>query len=217
VRDKNGKGIGISILDKKVLKNHKRYLERKKLYRDFGINTDRERDFVLEKTGPIFGDILEVGTGKGYFTLVLAQQGRRFTSVDISAEEQAKARLNLKYFKLENLVDFRIENAERLSFANNSFDTIFSINTVHHFTNPFKVMDELLRVVSPEGKIILSDFSREGLRILDKVHSSEGRIHKTSEFDLKQMEAYLKRKDLDVEKHPGRFQEMLIAYKPLLQ
>ena len=130
MRGENGKGVEELILNKEVLENHERYLERKGLYQNFGLDTDRERNFVLEKAEPIFGDILEIGTGKGYFTLLLAQQGYRFTSVDISQEEQKTAKLNLEYFKLENLVDFTVENAEHLSFEDNSFDTIFSINKV---------------------------------------------------------------------------------------
>ena len=46
------------------------------------------RKFIFDKSQPIFGDILEVGTGKGHFALILAQEGCYFTSVDISEEEQ---------------------------------------------------------------------------------------------------------------------------------
>jgi len=37
------------VLDKKVLENHKRYLERKALYKSFGYDVDKERAFVIEK------------------------------------------------------------------------------------------------------------------------------------------------------------------------
>jgi len=204
------------VLSKEILENHERYLERKEIYRNFGFDMDRERKIVLEKAGPIVGDILEIGTGKGYFTILLAQEGYRFVSVDISGEEQKTARLNLEYFKLENFVDFKVGNAEHLSFKDNSFGTIFSINTAHHFMNPFKVLDELLRVMSCSGKLVISDFSKEGLDIIDKVHSSEGRIHETSRFSLKDIEAYLKRKGFHTEKHTGIFQEIITARGPLI-
>ena len=79
-------------MKKEVLENHKLYLERKKLYQNHGLNIDKERQFVLDKAEPLFGDILEVGTGKGYFTLILAGEGYKFTSDDVSKEEQGIAR-----------------------------------------------------------------------------------------------------------------------------
>ena len=98
-------------------------------------------------------------------------------------------------------------------FEDKNFDIIFSINTVHHLKNPFKVMDELSRVVASGGKIILSDFTKDGLEILDKVHGAEGRIHETAKFGLRDMEAYLLRKELKINRHNSKFQEILIAHK----
>ncbi|HDN86554.1 MAG: hypothetical protein DRP68_06540 [Candidatus Omnitrophota bacterium] len=84
------------------------------------------------------------------------------------------AKLILGYLGLEGFVEFKIENAECLSFEDKSFDTIFSVNTLHHFRNPFKVIEELVRIVTFEGKIILSDFTEEGLTIVDRIHQKEG-------------------------------------------
>ena len=60
-------------MEGRVLENHKRYLERINLYRSFGYDVEKERRFVLEKSVPLYGNILEVGTGKGYFTVELAK------------------------------------------------------------------------------------------------------------------------------------------------
>jgi len=203
-------------MEKEVLENHKLYLERKELYQSYGFDIDKERKFVLDKAEPLFGDILEVGTGKGYFTLILAEAGYKFTSIDISEEEQKLARLNLKYFGLGNSVNFRIENAEHLSFESNSFDVIFSINTVHHLDNPFKVIDELIRIITFEGKIILSDFNKIGLEILDKIHAKEGRVHETAKFDLQDVNRYFWEKGFKTEECNSRFQKMLIVYRQIV-
>jgi len=202
------------ILEKEVLENHKQYLERKTVYKKFDFDIDKERKFILDKAEPLYGDILEIGTGKGHFTLVLAQEGYRFTSVDISEEEQEIAKLNLKYFELEDFVDFKIGNAENLNFKDNSFDIIFSVHTIHHLNNPFKAMDEFIRIITFEGKIVLSDFNKEGLEMLGKIHASEGRTHEAIEFKFSDIETYLKQKGFNVEKYQSRFQEILIAYQP---
>ncbi|MBN1392902.1 MAG: hypothetical protein JW947_08885, partial [Sedimentisphaerales bacterium] len=62
-------------LDNEMLENHQKYSERKKLYMNFGYDIDKERSFVLEQAKPIFGKILEAGTGKGHFAIALAKQG----------------------------------------------------------------------------------------------------------------------------------------------
>ena len=213
MRNKDGKRL---ILEREVLGNHKRYSERKQLYKSHGFDIDQEREFVLDKAEPLYGDILEVGTGKGHFTLTLAKEGYKFTTVDISKEEQEIARLNLRYYGLESSVDFRIENAEQLSFEDKSIDIIFSINTIHHLNTPFKVIDEFIRIISFEGKIIISDFTDKGFYVLDKIHSAEGRMHEKASITLHDIKEYLSRKGFKVERYESKFQKVLAAYKQVV-
>jgi len=196
--------------------NYKRYLERIKLYRKFGYDIETERKFLLDKSEPLYGDILEVGTGKGYLALILAKEGYNFISLDISSEEQEFARLNLRHLGLEQRADFRIGNAENLSFANKSFDIVISSHLIHHLNSPFIVMSEFVRVISYEGKIILSDFSKEGLEIVDKVHQSEGRRHQASLIGLKDIEKYFQHKGFDTEGYQSKFQDVLVVYHPII-
>ncbi|MDH5187029.1 MAG: class I SAM-dependent methyltransferase [candidate division WOR-3 bacterium] len=195
-----------------IQENHKRYSERKALYKSYGYGIDEERVFIVDKAQPLHGDILEAGTGKGHFTLALAKQGYRFTTFDISEEEQRLAKFNLKYFGLEKQVNFKIENAEYLNFKNAGFDIIFSANMLHHLVNPYKVIDEFIRVLSFEGKIVLSDFTREGFEIVDKIHAIEGRVHEVNKTTLCDIENYLLNKEFRIQKSRSRFQEVLIAY-----
>ncbi len=203
-------------MEDELLANHKRYLERKALYSSLGYDVDKERAFILEKSQPLYGDILEAGTGKGHFALELAKAGYSFTTFDISETEQAFAKLNLRYFGFEKQVDFRIENGETLSFKDKSFDVVFSVNTLHHLTNPYKVIDELLRVLSFEGKLVLSDFTKEGLVLMDKIHASEGNKHEVGKTTLADIEEYLIGKGFRVNKASSKFQDVLIAYHQLI-
>ncbi|MDD5005366.1 MAG: class I SAM-dependent methyltransferase [Candidatus Omnitrophica bacterium] len=200
-------------MDKEILENHKKYLERKALYKSLGYDVDKERDFVLEQAKPVYGKILEAGTGKGHFALELAKAGYNFTTFDISETEQAFAKLNFRYFNLYKQVDFRIENGESLSFKDKSFDVIFSVNTLHHLTNPHKVIDELLRVLSLGGKLVLSDFTKEGLDLMDKIHANEGNKHEAGKITLSDIERYLIEKGFKVDKMNSKFQGLLIAHQ----
>jgi 27-O-demethylrifamycin SV methyltransferase len=198
-----------------MLENHQRYLERKKLYIGFGYDIDKERNFVLQQAKPLFGKILEAGTGKGHFAIALAKQGYSFVAFDISQEELHLAKLNLAYFGLENFADFRIENAEQTSFADGSFDIVFSVNTLHHLHSPYKVVDELTRILSQKGKLVLSDFTEEGFNIMGKIHALEGKTHETGKTTILDVESYLIKKGFSIETAKSVYQYVLIAGKEL--
>jgi len=204
-------------LERAVIENRKKYLERKSLYKSFGYDIDKERAVIIEKARPFHGKILEAGTGKGHFALALAKEGCEFTTFDISEEEQRFAKLNLKYFGLDHWADFRVENGEHLSFEDNSFDVVFSVNTIHHLLNPYQVINELIRVLSLKGKLVLSDFTKAGLKIMDKIHAAEGKKHEVSKTTLSDINKYLIDNGFRTEKHRSSFQEVLIAYRKIIE
>lgn len=198
-------------MDKEVVENHKKYLERKALYKSFGYDVDEERDFILEQAKPLYGRILEAGTGKGHFSLALAKAGHSFVTFDISVEEQRFAKLNIAHFSFEKQVDFRIENGEHTSFSNGSFDVIFSVNVLHHLRNAYQVIDELIRVLSPKGKVILADFIEEGFKVMDKIHGLEGNTHEVGQVGLLDAEAHLIKNGFSVKKIKSMYQCVLVA------
>ncbi|MBN1794005.1 MAG: class I SAM-dependent methyltransferase [Candidatus Omnitrophica bacterium] len=203
-------------MENRAVEHHQRCREREELFRHRGYDTEHEIRCIIEKARPFSGTILEIGTGKGYFTAALAREGHSVISVDISEENQELALLHLKYLGLKNLATFKIENAERLSFTNNSFDVIFSVNTLHHLDKPFCVLDELLRVLSFKGKMVLSDFSRAGFALVGKIHADEGRRHELGVITLQEAAEYISTKYFTVQTYSTTYQETLIAYRPII-
>jgi 2-polyprenyl-3-methyl-5-hydroxy-6-metoxy-1,4-benzoquinol methylase len=202
-------------LNNEIIENHKSYLERKKLYSQFGYNLEEEREFILNQAKPISGKILEAGTGKGHFTVALAKHGYSFTSFDISEEELHFAKLNLGYYGLDKNVDLRIENAEQTNFANESFDIIFSVNTLHHFQYPNKVIDESTRILSKDGKLILSDFTDDGFDVIDKIHALENKTHNRGKAFLADVKTYLNAQGFKIKQASTAHQWVLVAGKEL--
>ncbi|MCF7916607.1 MAG: class I SAM-dependent methyltransferase [Candidatus Omnitrophica bacterium] len=195
---------------------HQEYLQKIKFYQEFGYDIKAERIFILSNCKPLYGDILEVGTGKGSFTLALAKEGHSFISVDVSKEQQKIAELNLKYLGLDSQVDFKIANGDNLSFSDKSFDLVISVNMIHHLEKVSKILDEFTRVLSFEGKIILADFTKEGLEVIDKIHSQQGRRHRTDKVDFLEIEKYFEKKDFIIERQRDKFQKILIAYHQII-
>ena len=203
---------GDNLLDKEIAENHKNYNDRIELFKSFGYDISKERDFILEKSLPLNGRILEVGTGKGHFAITLARKGYHFTSVDISEEEQKYAKMNIGHFGLQKQIDFKIADAKKLNFDDGSFDVIFAINMVHHLSGPFKVIEEFMRVIRLAGKIVVSDFNRKGLDLVGRIHRNEGRIHPEGKAVIGDISAYLEKKRFRVENYETGFQETVIAH-----
>ena len=200
-------------VEDKVKENHRRYLARKSIYLKYGYDIDAERAFVIEKAQPVSGRILEAGSGKGHFTLALAQRGFHFTSFDISETEQAFARLNLQYHGLEQLVSFDIADGEALPYADHSFDFVFSVNLVHHLSNTRKVLEELIRVLAPDGKLVVSDINQRGLAIVDKVQALDGKAHQVGRDTLSDVQTMLLQRGFEVAFHAGSNQDTLLAWR----
>jgi 2-polyprenyl-3-methyl-5-hydroxy-6-metoxy-1,4-benzoquinol methylase len=198
-------------MDNELIENHKRYLERIALYRQYGYDIDEERNYVIEKACPFSGNILEAGTGKGYFSLALARLGFHFTTFDISATEQWYAGLNLAYHGLAGYVRFDVADLERLPYPDASYDVIFAVNIIHHLVSVEPAVNELIRILSPSGKIVLSDFNEKGLAVVDQIHALDGRKHELGAATLSEAKAVLIRHGLKIEEHRGAHQNMLVA------
>ncbi|MGY3053558.1 ubiquinone/menaquinone biosynthesis C-methylase UbiE [Pedobacter sp. UYEF25] len=104
------------------------------------------------------GKILEIGCARGDFSIYLAQKLPKATIVatDFSsfAIEDAKRKLDTLN-GLSNLV-FQQENAENLNFDTESFDLVFSCETLEHVSNQNNMLSEIYRVMKKEGSFILT-------------------------------------------------------------
>ncbi len=217
--EKNGSGMSETFIaaDKNEGRQKNQALsqmeQRRKIYSSFGYDIEKERQAVIQAAGELSGRILEAGTGKGHFAAALAALGHRLVSFDISEEQLEIARENLASRGLAHLVELRKEDGEALSFPDGSFDVIFSVNMVHHLENLWKVISELIRVLAPGGKLVVSDFSQEGLEMMDKVHRLEGGKHEVGPAGLDQVEEFLKGRGFQVERSSTRFQVTLVAVR----
>jgi SAM-dependent methyltransferase len=116
-------------------------------------------------TGP-FADALEIGAGTGYFSLNLLQLGAigRATATDISPGMLSTLRATAERLGLE-VQTVRTE-AERLPFADESFDLVFGHAVLHHIPDLSRAFSEFHRVLRPGGTLVFcGEPSRYGDRI----------------------------------------------------
>jgi SAM-dependent methyltransferase len=93
------------------------------------------------------GDILDVGGGRFYTYIErLDLEYKSYTIID---------RENLDEIKLtDSRVRFINQDAEKLTFGNNSFDTVFCIHMLEHTLKPLDVISEIKRVLREDGVAI---------------------------------------------------------------
>ena len=107
------------------------------------------------------GKILDVATGDGEFVRTLMKTLKdydSFVGVDSSKKEVESARKQLK----EQPVKILEMNAEALHFENDLFDTVCISHSLHHLENIDKVLDEMKRVLTPNGYFIVQEQFSDG-------------------------------------------------------
>jgi SAM-dependent methyltransferase len=84
---------------------------------------------------------------------MFAHHAARYTGVDLT---QAAVDATREHFELLGLEGtFGIENAEQLSFADQSFDFVYSFGVLHHTPKPETAFAEVHRVLRPGGRAII--------------------------------------------------------------
>ncbi|HZK98138.1 MAG TPA: class I SAM-dependent methyltransferase [Prolixibacteraceae bacterium] len=115
------------------------------------------------------GHLLDVATGEGDFLLFLLESFSSFdsaTGLDINPENLKTARNKIGRQK----VDFLQGNVRRLPFEDNYFDTITVSNSIHHFDNPVKAIQSMLRVLVPGGLFVINEMINEHLNPAQQTH-----------------------------------------------
>lgn len=99
--------------------------------------------------------ILDIGTGPGFFTIILTQLGFKVTAIDYTAEMLLKAKQNAN--ELQVRIDFQQMNAQQLTLPSNSFDAIVTRNLTWNLPNPQTAYQEWYRVLKPNGILLNFD------------------------------------------------------------
>ena len=96
--------------------------------------------------------VLDVGSGTGFATEGLLQHTDEVYCLDQSIHQMEKA---FAKFGKHGDVKFHRGDAERLPFADNSFDHLWSSGSIEYWPNPVDALEEFRRVTKPGGRVLV--------------------------------------------------------------
>jgi len=106
--------------------------------------------------------VLDAGTGTGLLAAVLAKANPdwKITGIDVSESMLVVARETAARNGLSDRIKFQAGSADALPFADGSFDLVASNTSLHCWSDPVKVFNELARVTAPGGYCLIWDNRR---------------------------------------------------------
>ncbi|MBR3555302.1 MAG: class I SAM-dependent methyltransferase [Oscillospiraceae bacterium] len=99
--------------------------------------------------------ILDVGTGTGYFAILLARKGHTLTGIDLTPAMVAEAEQTAAGLGLG--IDFRRMDAQATDFPDGSFDVLVTRNLSWTLPDPEKAYREWHRLLKPGGLLLNFD------------------------------------------------------------
>jgi len=108
---------------------------------------ERLRDAEIQAVRSLFKPglrVLELGGGNGYQARQLASWGCEVVSIDVPGRREADE----QHYPVQDY------DGRRLPFGAHSFDVVFSSNVLEHVKALDEVLDEVRRVLTPEGRAV---------------------------------------------------------------
>jgi ubiquinone/menaquinone biosynthesis C-methylase UbiE len=99
---------------------------------------------------------LDVACGSGAFVLTLAPRVRFAYGLDLTAEMLRQARAFQQEWQVSNAA-FAQGEAEQLPYPAAAFDFVACQFSLHHMLRPELTLQELVRVMKPEGRMLVAD------------------------------------------------------------
>lgn len=111
-------------------------------------------DVIQQIKKQLFESVLDIGCGTGAMLSMIISDYKDVQACGIDLSEkmiQKSAEL------LGQRVKLVVGDSDNLPWVDNSFDLVVCNSSFHHFPEPLKVLEEIKRVLKPNGRIIIAD------------------------------------------------------------
>ena len=105
--------------------------------------------------------LLDIATGTADVAIACMKLNpSTITGIDISALMLAEGQIKIEALGYANQITLQQADSENLPFADNTFDAITVAFGVRNFQNLDKGLSEMFRVLKPNGKVVILEFSQ---------------------------------------------------------
>ena len=125
------------------------------------------------------GSVLDIGTGPGWLLVRLheASPKLRLAGIDASSSMIAKARNNVTKAGFSDSIEVKQGYAEKIPFADCSFDVVVSTGSIHHWKRPTASLNDIYRVLKHGGYALMYDLVTDTpASIMKKAANDFGRL-----------------------------------------
>jgi ubiquinone/menaquinone biosynthesis C-methylase UbiE len=129
--------------------------------------------------------VLEIAPGPGYLAIELSRMGDfTITGLDISKSFVEIAKKNAE--DAGRKIVFEQGDAANLPYSNNSFNIIICTSAFKNFSDPVKALQEMYRVLKPNGIAYISDFRHDASnKAIDELTDNFMKVKGFSSFFMK--------------------------------
>lgn len=137
---------------------------------------------------PTTAKVLDAGTGTARIPILICQQGFKWeiNAIDLAQSMLELAKRNVAQANLGQQIHLELVDAKQMPYPDKYFDGIISNSLLHHLPDPTPFLQEIKRVLKPNGAILIRDLLRpateEIVNRMVEANGSEYSSHQTQLF-----------------------------------
>ena len=107
-----------------------------------------------------FQSVADLGCGSGYFSVPISFKVKQVYAIDVQQEMLDHVKKKIHNQKIDNIKTL-LSQDNKIPLPDQSMDKLLTVNTLHEFDDKTTTLNEIYRVLKPEGQAIIVDFKKE--------------------------------------------------------
>lgn len=114
--------------------------------------------------------VVDLGAGSGFISLAIAPLAKQVIAIDQSEKMLAEIEMAARHQHLTSIQTLQ-SRLEKIPLKEASVDVVIMSMALHHIEDPMQLIEEMHRILKPDGMVILSDvMEHEGVWAHEEMH-----------------------------------------------